>query len=132
MDDKRILSDMEMSSKHIFCARWCSFEIVIGGPLTIQCSFFFFLQLPHSNRALRELTSITATSGGRYGGGEDHGKSELETPGRVGGTKQGLQTRAGVGGRSISGRPTRRCGYESMMVSTIRHEEAQRAKEEKR
>uniref|UniRef100_UPI00358E9CA3 uncharacterized bromodomain-containing protein 10-like isoform X3 n=1 Tax=Myxine glutinosa TaxID=7769 RepID=UPI00358E9CA3 len=83
-------------------------------------------------RALRELTSIAATSGGRYGGREDHGKSGLEAPGRVGETRQGVQTRAGAGGRSMSGRPTRRCGYESMMVSTIRHEEAQHAKEEKR
>lgn len=74
-------------------------------------NFFFF------NRTLREKTSLAVTSKGRFGSEEERGSG-------------GTSTRRRLAPRSLATMSV--SGHESVMVQTLRLEEQQRAKDEKR
>lgn len=79
--------------------------------------FIFFLICFFFNRILREKTSLAVTSKGRFGSEEERGSG-------------GTSTRRRLAPRSLATMSV--SGHESVMVQTLRLEEQQRAKEEKR
>lgn len=77
---------------------------------------YFFLSICQ-NRTLREKTTLAVTSKGRFGAEEERGSG-------------GTSTRRRLAPRSLATITVG--GHESIMVQTLRLEEQQRAKDEKR